>query len=84
MSRYCAVERLGPLFLMVDSLQCLHGGLHSLHKHLPSHSPAACCASSARPGVTPLAVLVTDSSPGAVLSKKAFTHGGPHTQRHVA
>ena len=73
MGCYRAVERLDPLFFVVDSCKevCI-----PLHKHHPSHSLEACCASSAWPRVSPLAVLVTNSSLGAVLAKELLALEG--------
>ena len=73
MGCYRAVERLDPLFFVVDSCKevCI-----PLHKHHPSHSLEACRASSAWPRVSPLAVLVTNSSLGAVLAKELLALEG--------
>lgn len=73
MGCYCAVERLDPSFFVVDSCKevCI-----PLHKHHPSHSLEACRASRAWPRVSPLAVLVTNSSLGAVLAKELLALEG--------
>lgn len=48
----------------------------------PCAQPAARRASGARPGVGPLAALVTDSSPEGISAKEAFSHAGPNAQKH--
>ena len=73
MGCYHAVERLDPSFFVVDSCKevCI-----PLHKHHSSHSLKTCRASSAWPWVSPLAVLVTNSSLGAVLAKELLALEG--------
>lgn len=73
MGCYHAVERLDPSFFVVDS--CKEVCIPS-HKHHSSHSLKTCRASSAWPWVSPLAVLVTNSSLGAVLAKELLALEG--------
>ena len=73
MGCYHAVERLDPSFFVVDSCKevCI-----PLYKHHSSHSLKTCRSSSAWPRVSPLAVLVTNSSLGAVLAKELLALEG--------
>lgn len=73
MGCYRAVERLDPSFFVVDSCKEVRIPLHKRHA---SRSLEAGRASSAWPLVSPLAVLVTNSSPGAVLAKELLALEG--------